>query len=172
MKIKIAMLLIVFFTTSFSYAQNFKGHASGTLGIFNTKVRVQYELPLNDRTSYGINMNYYFQNWEGFLVEPFIRIYGKKEGNAEGVFGQAKLTYGNLSGNFNSYSGNLEEVRSSVYGFGLNGGYKFLFGKHFTVEPLMGIRLLSAPSNLSDVTDWYLSIGFPIDFELKFGFQF
>lgn len=172
MKIKIAMLFIAFFITSLSYAQNFKGHASGTLGIINTKVRVQYELPIKDRASYGINMNYYLQNWKGPVFEPFIRIYRKKEGNAEGVFGQAKLIYGNLAKNDNYYAGNLEDKRTSVYGFGLNGGYKFLFGKHFTVEPLVGLRLLPAPSNLGDEVDWYLTTGFPIDFQLKFGFQF
>ena len=172
MKTKIAMLFIAFFITSLSYAQNFKGHASGTLGLFNTKVRVQYELPLKDRSSYGINVNYYLQNWKGFLFEPFIRIYRKKEGNAEGVFGQAKLIYGNLSGNYNSYAGILENIRSPIYGFGLNGGYKFLYGKHFTVEPLVGLRLLTAPSNLGDEFDWYLITGFPIDFQVKFGYQF
>ena len=167
------MLFIAFFITSLSYAQNFKGHASGTLGIINAKVRVQYELPLKDRASYGINMNYYLPNWKGPVIEPFIRMYRKKEGNAEGVFGQAKLIYGNLSGNYNSYAGNLEDIRSSIYGFGLNGGYKFLFGKHFTVEPLFGLRLLSAPSNLgNELEDWFLITGFPIDFQLKFGFQF
>lgn len=173
MKINITMLFIAFFITSLSYAQNFKGHASGTLGIINTKVRVQYELPIKDRASYGINMNYYLQNWKGPVFEPFIRIYRKKEGNAEGVFGQAKLIYGNLSArNYISSAENLEEIRSSVYGIGLNGGYKFLFGKHFTVEPLAGLRLLTAPSNLGDEVDWYLTTGFPIDFQLKFGYQF
>lgn len=169
----IGMLFIAFFITSLSYAQNFKGHASGTLGIFNTKVRVQYELPLKDRASYGINLNYYLTNWKGPLFEPFIRIYRKKGGNAEGVFAQAKLIYGNLSSrNHISSTVNLEDIRSSIYGFGLNGGYKFLYGKHFTVEPLVGLRLLSAPSNLGDETDWYLTTGFPIDFQLKLGYQF
>ncbi|MEE4178785.1 MAG: DUF3575 domain-containing protein [Bacteroides sp.] len=172
MKIKFAMLFIALFTSCFSYAQNFKGHVSGTLGIINTKVRVQYELPLKDRASFGINMNYYLQNWKGPVFEPFIRIYRKKEGNTEGVFAQAKMIYGNLLGNYNSSAGDLEDIRSPIYGFGLNAGYKFLFGKHFTVEPLLGLRLLSAPSNLGDETDWYLSTGFPLDFQLKFGFQF
>ena len=97
MKKVISITIIAIFLTSFSYAQNFKGHASGTFGILNGKVRAQYEIPLKDRASFGMNMNYYLVNWKGPVFEPFIRIYGKKDGNAEGFFGQAKLIYDNLS---------------------------------------------------------------------------
>ncbi len=176
MKIKIVLLFLAFFIMSVSYAQNFKGHTSVTLGLINTKVRIQYEMPLKDRASYGINMNYYLQNWKGPLFEPFIRIYRKKEGNAEGAFAQAKLIYGNLAKNSYNEFGNLEDKRSSIYGFGLNGGYKYLIGKHFTIEPLVGLRLLTSPSNLGkglgSELDWYLVTGIPIDFQLKFGYQF
>lgn len=94
---KITMLLTVLFITGLTYAQDYKRHASGTFGILNRKVRVQYEMPLKSRASCGMNMNYYLEGFKGPVFEPFIRTYGKKGGNAEGFFGQAKLIYGNLS---------------------------------------------------------------------------
>ncbi len=169
-----------------TYAQNFKGHASGSFGILNPKVRAQYEIPLKSRASYGMNMNYYLVNWTGPIFEPFIRIYGKKDGNAEGFFSQAKLIYGNLSTvDYDLYEGNLENKRWSTFGFGVNCGYKFLLGNHFTIEPLTGFRLLSPPVyryksgfdedeylDIAEGIGWYLLTGFPLDFQIKFGFQF
>ncbi|MDB4089612.1 hypothetical protein N9544_08340 [Flavobacteriales bacterium] len=186
MKNKITMLFTALLFTTFTYAQDFKGHASGTFGILNGKVRVQYEMPLKDRASFGMNMNYYLVNWTGPIFEPFIRIYGKKDGNAEGFFGQAKLIYGNLSTlDYELYGGAIENKRWSTYGFGLNCGYKFLLGNHFTIEPLTGFRILSPPvyryktgadedyyANIGEGIGWYLTTGFPLDFQLKFGFQF
>ncbi len=103
------MLFTALFITGLSYAQDFKGHASGTFGILNGKVRVQYEMPLESRASYGMNMNYYLVNWTGPVFEPFIRIYGKKDGNAEGFLGQAKLIYGNLSTlDYDLYGGRVQ----------------------------------------------------------------
>ena len=77
MKMKITIFLTALFMTGLTYAQNFKGHASGTFGILNAKIRAQYEMPLKDRASFGINMNYYLVNWTGPVLEPFIRLYGK-----------------------------------------------------------------------------------------------
>jgi hypothetical protein len=178
MKMKITMLFIVLFSTGLIYAQNFKGHVSATYGIINEKIRLQYEMPLDSQLSYGINMNYYFKGWKGPVVEPFIRIYRKKDGNTEGFFGQAKLIYGNLStldSNLRGFA--VEKKRWSTYGFGISCGNKFLLGKHFTIEYITGVRLLSAPPVTYDYFNydklaWYLSTGLPIDLQLKFGFQF
>jgi len=186
MKMKIALLFTVFFITSMSYAQNFKGHASGTFGLLNTKIRLQYEMPLKSRASYGMNMNYYLVNWTGPVFEPFIRIYGKRDGNTEGFFCQGKLIYGNLSTlDYDLYGGALENKRWSTFGFGVNCGYKFLLGNHFTIEPLTGVRLVTPPvynykagidesyyAGIGEGIGWYLTTGFPLEFQLKFGFQF
>ncbi len=185
LKLKLTMLITASFITSLTYAQDFRGHASGTFGILNDKVRVQYEMPLKYRASYGINMNYYLLNWTGPIFEPFIRIYGKNYRNEKGFFGQAKLIYGNLSTlNDELFGKAIENKRWSTYGFGLNCGYKFLLGKHFTIEPLAGVRFLSPPvyryktgdyrfdDNIVEISAWYFFTGFPFDFQLKFGFQF
>ena len=62
-------------------------------------------------------------------------------------------------------------------------GYKFLIGDHFTIEPLLGFRLLSPPVynydesyydalDIAEGIGWYLTTGFPLDYQLKFGYQF
>lgn len=186
MRTKITMLLVAMFATSAIYAQGFKGHASGSVGILNPKIRLQYELPLKDRASYGMSMNYYLVNWTGPVFEPFIRLYGKKDGNAEGFFFQPKLIYGNLSTlDYDLYGGYLENKRWSTFGVAMNCGYKFLLGDHFTIEPLGGFRFLSPPvyryrtgadedyyANIGEGIGWYLTTGFPIEFQVKFGYQF
>ena len=186
MKKKHTLLFKALLFTTMKDAQNFTGHVSGTFGIINGKVRVQYEMPLGDKSGFGMNMNYYFVNWTGPVFEPFIRLYGKRDGNAEGFFGQAKLIYGNLSTlNFDLYSNVLENKRWSTYGVGFNMGYKFLIGDHFTIETLSGLRILSPPIyryktgvdedlglGIGEGIGWYATTGFPIDFQLKFGYQF
>jgi hypothetical protein len=179
-------LVLVLFSNNCS-AQEFKGNASGTFGIYNIKIRLQYELLLKNRASTGMNMNYYLVNWTGPVFEPFIRIYGRKNGNVKGFFGQFKLIYGNLSTLDELYKDKVANKRWSTCGFGINCGYKFLLGNHFTIEPLIGFRLLSQPvyrfnagiseADREDIRvgyqyDWWFTTGGPLDFQLKFGAQF
>jgi hypothetical protein len=186
MKFKITLFLLALCVAKLTSAQDFKGHASATFGILNSKIRVQYEMPIKSRASYGVNMNYYLVNWTGPVFEPFIRIYSKRDGNGEGFFGQAKAIYGNLSTlDFDLYDGAIKNERWSTFGFGLSGGHKFLLGKHFTIEYLTGFRILSPPTyiyesgfdetsyqEIGEGIGWYLTTGFPLDFQLKCGFQF
>lgn len=170
-------------------AQSIKGHISGTYGIVNPKVRVQYESPLTNQSGFGMNINYYFENWKGPVLEPFIRFYFSESGNAKGLFIQIKLMYGNLSTlDYETYKNYLINNRWSTYGIGLNVGFKVLAGKQFTIEPLTGFRFLTPPvyrftaeaneefmqSYLGVLEDigWYLTTGMPIDFQLKIGYQF
>lgn len=175
MKIKKTLLLTTLIFTGLAHAQGFKGNASGSVGLLNSKVRIQYEIPLESRGSYGMNLNYYLIKWTGPVFEPFLRFYSKKDGNSKGSFWQAKVIYGNLSNLYYDNNGSsYTKPRWPTYGFGINYGNKFLLGKHFTVEYLSGIRFLSSPvyGDLEDIADWYLSTGFPIDFQMKFGYQF
>jgi len=50
------LTILTFFTISFANSQSFKGHASGTFGILNAKIRVQYEIPLGNKFSAGANL--------------------------------------------------------------------------------------------------------------------
>jgi len=158
------------FSISFINAQNFKGHVSGEIGFINFKVRAQYELPIGEMFSTGINCNVYFINFVGPSFEPFFRAYLRKHGNEQGFFGQGKLIYGNLSQAF-------AEDRFNMFGFGLGGGYKFLIKDHFTIEPILGYRFVSPPpeqqsGGVGEAIGFYITTGFPLDFQLKFGYQF
>lgn len=176
-------LLIIAVMTMLSsnlFGQNFKANISGTAGLINTKLRIQCELPLGDKFSYGANLNYYFVNWTGPVIEPFLRLYLSNDDNESGFFFQGKIMYGNLS--YTTIS-ETNKTRFSTAGFGLGCGYKILAKKSFTVEPLIGYRLLSAPhkgenqttltgEQLGEDVAWYLTTGLPLDFQLKFGYQF
>ncbi len=197
MKQKTLMLLTALFITGFTYSQDspvaptptaetkeeFKGNVSAAFGPLNGKVRIQYEMALKSRASWGVNMNYYLVNWTGPVFEPFIRVYGKKSGNAEGFFFQAKAIYGNLKTlDYDKYINIIENSRWSTYGFGMSIGSKFLLGKHITLEPLFGYRILTPPTfeykggysaaNLGEAIGWYITTGMPLDFQFKLGYQF
>ena len=177
MKKIISLSLAVLASITFMHAQSFKGHASGAFGILNLKYRVQYEMPLKDKTSLGINMNYYLLSWKGPVFEPFVRLYDPKNGNTQGLFVQAKLMYGNLSAYKPPYTSEepLDNKRWSTFGFGASFGHKYLFYKHFTIEPLTGFRYLSAPSSSANADDplfWILTTGLLLDLQIKLGYQF
>jgi hypothetical protein len=174
MKNRFILLLSLFILTSFFlskfYAQNFRGHASGEIGFINFKLRAQYEMPVRENYSVGINCNIYFINFVGPSFEPFFRAYLRKHGNEKGFFGQGKFIYGNLSQAF-------ADDRFNMFGFGLGGGYKFLIKDHFTIEPILGYRFVSPPPepqsvNVGETIGFYITTGFPLDFQLKFGYQF
>jgi hypothetical protein len=184
--IPIILFLVFTLFSNMIAAQELKGNISGTIGIINTKIRFQYELPIKQSASTGMNLNYYFIDWPGPVFEPFIRVYGKKNGNTKGFFGQFKLIYGNLKTLGEPYPDAFSNKRWSTYGFGLNCGYKFLLNNKFTIEPLTGLRLLSKPvykckpgysvdcdeMSSGNQENWFFSTGFPLDFQIKFGVQF
>ncbi len=182
------IVVFIFIFLSFqALAQQPQGCISGTYSTVNAKVRIQYEYLIEGQYSGGVNLNYYLLNWQGPVVEPFIRVYGKRYGNKEGFFAQLKLIYGNLSSLKELYDGNyIMNKRFSTFGVGASAGYKFLIGKDFVIEPLAGIRFLTPPqtkwvnitseqealNKLGEGIGWYLATGFPLDFQLKFGYQF
>ena len=190
MKTNFTLLISALFLVANVSAQTFIGHFSGSFGILNPKARIQYELPFKNRCSVGANLNYYFVNWKGPVIEPFIRLYGKNENRTEGLFGQFKLVYGNLSTlNYPAYSYVIENRRWSTWGVGMAFGYKFLVGKKFTIEQILGVRYLSPPvyryinsdglntpeqtgNAIGEGIGWYITTGLPLDYQLKFGYQF
>ncbi|MGI9192540.1 MAG: hypothetical protein ACR2IL_10495, partial [Chitinophagaceae bacterium] len=135
----ISLLLLLGFTAK---SQSFKGNFSGMIGIPNVKIRLQYEHPVSNLGSVGLNTNYHFFNWKGPMVEPFGRLYAKKYGNVKGTFGQLKFCYGNFSyyEEIGSSWYNRNNERFSVFGMGLGGGQKFLVAPHFTIEAYGGLR--------------------------------
>jgi hypothetical protein len=183
------ILLLVLFVGLFSNeitAQKYNGNISGMIGLINTKIRLQYEKPIGNRYSAGVNMNYYLVNWKGPMIEPFFRMYNSKEGNEKGFFGQVKLSYANLSTlDYDLYSFAIANKRWSSFGLGAGVGYKFLWGKRLTFQATGGLRFVSPPlyrynsgydedvaATIGEGIGWYLTTGLPIDFQLKMGYQF
>lgn len=183
------LFAVLFIISSLSvFGQRWDGHASGFVGLLNLKARVQYELPISKSLTTGANLNYYFVNWTGPLLEPFIRAYGRNGGNEEGWFFQAKLGYGNLK-RIDIYDLNdeTESARWSTFGGGLAIGNKIIFNNNITMEPLIGFRIYSSPNineyetnddiyedamDLGEDVGWYLTTGLPLDFQFKIGYQF
>ncbi|MFM7218439.1 MAG: hypothetical protein ACKO1U_10500 [Bacteroidota bacterium] len=164
----------------------FRYHLSGTFNPFNPKLTAQLELPIKTRMSYGVAMSYYFINWEGPMAQPFLRLYGKRKGNAMGSFLQFKLMYGYLTTlDYEDYNGALLNERWHTFGVGLAYGYKFRVNDYLTIEPMVGVRLLTPPyyiydenvdeslyASIAEGVVWYITSGSPLDLSVKLGVQF
>ena len=186
MKTTITILTVLFTVlfTNLTSAQNFKGNASASYGLFSPSIIMQYEASTtNDRISLGVNMNYYLQNWKGPLFNYFVR--GYKSSTEEGFFLQASATIGNLTTLGDAEEDlirTIENKRSFVYGGEFGMGRKYLIGKHFTVEALITLRVLSRPNNrysdgqynyfIDDQTMWLMSVGTPLGGHIAVGYQF
>ena len=60
---KIILVLVIACSSSIIIAQS--KAISGSFGVLNPKLRVQYEHGLGDAASVGVNTNIYFVNWKG-----------------------------------------------------------------------------------------------------------
>ena len=183
-KIIIALTLVA--STLGMNAQKFKGNVSGIYGLWNEKIRIQYEAPaIADGVSVGLNMNYYFGDWKGPMFEPLIRAYTKTENASKGFFYQGKLIVGSLStlqDSLQELTGTIENKRTFVYGFSAGKGYKFLMGDHFTFEAYAGLRIISKPSNRyantsedfkeTNIIFWKVGTGSPVEINFRLGYQF
>ena len=173
---------------------------SGSFGILNPKLRVQYEHGLGDAASLGLNTNIYFVNWTGPRFEGFFRYYFGQNGNESGVFMQAKAGAGFLSNawdgddlNFTYMGTNYDIFESNTWttvGAGIAFGGKIVGNSGFVFESHIGYHFWSPPNNYSSGYDnyydqyaaagmaigeaigWYLTTGFPVDVQMKFGYQF
>jgi hypothetical protein len=163
------------------FCQDFTKNISGTIGLLNPKIRIQYEAPIGIKQSYGLNLNYYLVAWTGPILELFYRRYDIRKSNDKGWFKQVKIGYGNLESlPYMNSSGK----RWSTFGGGFAWGYKHLTSNGFTIETLAGVRFYTPPNEnekngnqqvtneeLENFT-WILTTGFPLDLQIKFGYQF
>jgi len=161
----------ILMTTLFLVASSYFGNCqnmqvvSGSFGILNPKLRLQYEKGMGEKASIGVAMHYYMVNWTGPKFEVFGRLYGKKNGNKEGYFFQGKIGYGNLKSLlYETYSQDLTayqnfykspKKRFSTIGFGIATGRKFLITDHFVIESLLGVHIWTPPSGELEKTDAY-----------------
>lgn len=172
------ILVLSFITVN---AQDYRSVAA-TVGLINTKARVQYEHQIKDRITVGAQLTYYFVNWTGPKLEVFGRLYSKKSTVEEGFFLQGKIGYGNLSVLEQDQSLTATK-RWSTIGIGAAYGWKYMFSDKLGIETLAGLHFYSSPNYIEDNEDnsingfnpqrtgetlgWYATTGLPVDFQLK-----
>jgi hypothetical protein len=193
---KIILLFLIGALTVNSYAQS--NSVTAGMGLLNTKIRVQLEHGFNDNMSTGANLSYYMVNWKGPRLEGFYRIYFTDD-NERGMFAQAKAGAGLFSNvwdgddlTFTDFNGNTYDVYDSnswmTFGGGIAFGGKFTTRGGFVFETTLGYHFWTPPlDNYSDDYDNYYSStvnavetigyyvvgpGFPLDMQVKFGFNF
>jgi len=153
---------------------------SGSLGIVNYKLRLQYERGYKKQRTMGAQLTYYFGEFPGAKLEGFIRQYYKKSSSKEGLFLQEKVGGGYL------LTGMYDEHKKNIAGYtiggGIAGGYKIMIGNHLNLEAILGLHYYVAPiPNKNSIITygqegqkqwWYSTTGFPLDFQFKFGWQY
>jgi hypothetical protein len=165
-------------------------------GLLNAKVRIQYEHGFADMHSAGANLGLYLQGQDGQRLEGFYRIYFGGD-NEKGMFAQASAGAGmfsyfftdedlgivDISGN-SLYSDNGDKFTS--FGGSIGFGGKMTSRGGFVFESTLGFQIWTPPPSdfnddyvgLDDVDDatnivlFYLGPGFPLMFQMKFGFNF
>ena len=148
----------------------------------------------NQFVSYGFHARGYLFIFNGIKIEPFSRMYFKKDG-PEGAFAQFKLSLGIYDMNsilfqgVQCYStvngarvcpGNTNYVRRSdityLAGGGVAFGYQFLLGskKSFALDLFGGVQAIIPAKrfNRSEELYLWLSRGFPIEFGVRLGKAF
>ena len=191
------ILLLFIGTLTFNVSAQSNSVTAG-LGLLNTKIRVQLEHGFNNNMSTGANLSYYMVNWKGPRLEGFYRIYFSDD-NEKGMFVQAKAGAGLFSNvwdgddlTFTDYNGITYDVYESntwmTVGGGIAFGGKITTRGGFVFETTLGYHFWTPPlDNYSDDYDNYFSSslnavetigyyvvgpGFPIDMQVKFGFNF
>lgn len=166
------------------------------IGLLNTKVRVQLEHGFADKMTTGANLSYYLVNWKGPRLEGFYRLYFADDSD-KGAFFQTKAGVGLFS---NVLDGELttfelggetydifEKSTFTTVGGGIGFGYKYTANGGFVFETTLGYSFWSPPTdNYTDEYQAYSELGyafetigyylvgpgFPLDFQLKFGYSF
>ena len=166
------------------------------VGLLNAKVRVQLEHGFADKMTTGANLSYYLVNWKGPRLEGFYRLYFTDDSDI-GAFFQTKAGVGLFS---NVLDGELttfelggetydifEKSTFTTVGGGIGFGYKYTASGGFVFETTLGYAGWTPPEN--NYTDEYqdyselgyafetigyylVGPGFPLDFQLKFGYNF
>jgi hypothetical protein len=153
-------------------------------GFIFPKLKLQFEKAHKENTSYGLAItDYYTLNngytyyFPGVRLELFYRWYNKKRGNKEGMFFQTKFGSGYQQTGY--YQPDQKPIYGLNFGGGIAVGYKLFVGNHLTVEPILGVHWYLLPSysaspseNTAITRQWYETIGMPLDFQFKFGWQY
>ena len=197
MKRLFTLLLVT--TISLSASSQSNSLTAGA-GLLNAKVRVQLEHGFADKMTTGANLSYYLVNWKGPRLEGFYRYYFADD-NEKGAFFQAKAGVGFFSNVLDDLDGYVttfelggetydifEKSTFTTVGGGIGFGYKYTANGGFVFETTLGYAGWTPPvdSYSSEYDLYYNSLagaaetigyyvigpGFPLDFQLKFGYSF
>ncbi len=196
MKRLFTLLLVTTISLSASSQSN---SLTAGFGLFNAKVRVQLEHGFADKMTTGANLSYYLVNWKGPRLEGFYRFYFADD-TEKGAFFQAKAGVGFFSNVLDDLDGYVttfelggetydifEKSTFTTVGGGIGFGYKYTASGGFVFETTLGCAGWTPPTNnytneyqayselnyAFEAVGWYLvRPGFPLDFQLKFGYSF
>ena len=177
-----------------TFSASAQSSVTAGFGLLNAKVRIQYEHGFADMHSAGANLGLYLQGQNGQRLEGFYRIYFGGD-NERGMFMQASAGAGMFSYFFDSadqvsinsidlYKDEGETF--TTFGGSIGFGGKMTSRGGFVFESTLGFQIWTPPPSnfnedyvgLDDVDDatnivlFYLGPGFPLMFQMKFGFNF
>lgn len=172
------LLTLIFFVNISVHAQSANHVATLSIGVTN-KIRVKYEQAFNSVISAGVFGNYYYGLYQGFRVDPIVRIYflGKAPSGLyaqiKGVFGQftteesailnqnnkEKVTFYNTGGGFGigfQYAGNTTAVDMGI-GFKLVTGVPKYTKDNFQYQGDNAVFYSTGPGS---IFDGLIAVGF------------
>ena len=191
---KIILLLFIGALTFNVSAQS--NSLTAGIGLLNAKVRIQYEHGFGDMHSTGANLGVYFQGQTGQRLEGFYRIYFGGD-NEKGMFMQASAGAGLFSYYLddadlvfsNGYYNYNEGDKFTTFGGGLAFGGKIATRGGFVFENTIGFQIWTPPASnfnsdfesanpayvfgdAANIALFYLGAGFPLMYQMKFGYSF
>ena len=192
------ILLLFIGALSFNLSAQSNSLTAG-LGLLNAKVRIQYEHGFGDMHSTGANLGLYLQGNTGQRLEGFYRIYFGGD-NEKGMFMQATAGAGMFSYIFDeddllindgvNFLYNDDGDKFTSFGGSIGMGGKMTSRGGFVFESTIGFQIWTPPSSnfneayiagdptYADLNDgvntvlYYLGPGFPLRFQMKFGYNF
>ena len=131
-----------------------------SIGLLN-KVRLGYEHPVNEKFSYGGNLNVYYGSFPGFKVEPFARFYFGSQ-CPDGLYAQGRILFGSFkkpgliyyASDLSTGGIKFQDKSFTSVGGGLDLGYQWLSGKNknIVIDFSLGIQIMD-PSKLNETID-------------------
>jgi hypothetical protein len=113
-----------------------------SVGIF-TKIKLTYEVALNNRFSTGLSAGYStgLSAFRGIKIDPFLRVYTGRT-ILKGLYFQARAFYYNLTTTNTAVT--YKGVNYAGIGYGTDIGYQFFIGRKHSglIDLSMGIQII------------------------------
>lgn len=168
MKTKLNLIIILFLLTFAAEAQTnmIKFH---TGNIFPSRFKLQYERSLTNKFSVGAIGSIFIHNYFGYRVEPYTRMYLRKEAEAfKGPYFQVKGHYTWVTDK------SPERELTKEYGSSLALGYQAVMTSGISFDFFIGSRMsLQAYKTVSESGEIFkLLYCLPVDMGVSIGYAF